>query len=433
MQEAELYQYWQHYARSRQPFSSAGHRVRVLQAGRFSSERGPDFQSACFELDGVIYQGDVEAHCRAQDWYRHQHHLDAAYANVVLHITGPENRAPQTVTSRISGRQILSLVMPVPAAPSYHPAGACQPGKSNPRQLCKALQELALQRFDFKIQQFRSACGASSEAQVFYENMMRALGYPGNSETFQLLAQRLDYGWLLFWKERFGVGFRDIYAMYAGQAGFLDETAPDDYCRDLQNRFRRFQPYLKSARLAREQWLFARNRLGNHPHFRLAAWSALLSQSRELPMAHLSKIFSQRPAFEQLYMQLQQYFSAAIPEYWRTHSALTQQRPGRPARNFFGRARFTEILINIILPFFALQAQQSQSFGFFSYLQGFYLWLPLAASYAGLEKRLPFLAGYRELWPAQALLQAFLFLESNFCQAADCQNCPLGRISDKSR
>jgi len=435
MQEADLYLYWQHYARTQSCFENSGHQVRVLHPGRLKSERGPDFQSARFELDGVIYQGDVELHCRAKDWYRHQHHLDAAYANVILHLICAGHEKPEKVISRISGQEILTLGLPVPDVPvqSFHPARRCRPGKVLRKILLQRMQNLAIHRFELKIQQFISAGAACSDRQIFHENLMRVLGYPGNCDAFQILAQRLDYSWFMLWKQRFGLNFLDLFAIFAGQASFLKLNGVDDYCDSLIRRHRFYQPYLNSVPLDENQWLFARVRPSNHPHFRLAGWAWLAGAGGDSPLESFQEMLIQRLETQILLRELTHFFTLPCPEYWRSHYALMRHTQGHGHKSFFGIARIMEILINVILPFFAFQAKKSGSHGFYQYLQDIYLSLPISVSYAGLENRLPFLSDLRKLWPSQALMQAAISLESMYCLSGECRKCPLGRVSEKSR
>lgn len=47
---------------------------------------GPDFFNACIAYDDIEFHGAVEIHVNSSDWYKHKHHLDDAFNNVVLHV-----------------------------------------------------------------------------------------------------------------------------------------------------------------------------------------------------------------------------------------------------------------------------------------------------------------------------------------------------------
>ncbi|HHJ51776.1 MAG TPA: DUF2851 family protein, partial [Caldithrix abyssi] len=118
MREEELYKKWRQLARSGQGVSCGGHRLRVLSPGRLNETRGPDFVAARFELDGVVYQGDVECHRDVRDWYRHRHHLDEAFANVLLHLVAAPHPDLQTVRHRFSAEPIPTISINVAAESS---------------------------------------------------------------------------------------------------------------------------------------------------------------------------------------------------------------------------------------------------------------------------------------------------------------------------
>lgn len=60
--------------------------LRVLDPGRWNRASGPDFREALLEIDGEQRMGDVELHLYREDWWRHGHHLDSAFSDVVLHV-----------------------------------------------------------------------------------------------------------------------------------------------------------------------------------------------------------------------------------------------------------------------------------------------------------------------------------------------------------
>ena len=67
-----------------------------------------------------------------------------------------------------------------------------------------------------------------------------------------------------------------------------------------------------------------------------------------------------------------------------------------------------ELLINVILPFFAAKSVLSDSEGFRYYLTDLYMSLPLKGSYRSIDKRVGFIKKAKKMWPSQALYQAFI-------------------------
>ena len=61
--------------------------IEVLHIGEYNErESGPDFSMAKIRIDKLIWVGAIEFHVKSSDWYRHKHHLDRAYNNVILHV-----------------------------------------------------------------------------------------------------------------------------------------------------------------------------------------------------------------------------------------------------------------------------------------------------------------------------------------------------------
>jgi hypothetical protein len=64
-----------------------GSPVEICQPGIWNKAgSGPDFQLAKIRFDGLTWFGSVEFHLKSSDWYKHQHHTDQAYENVILHV-----------------------------------------------------------------------------------------------------------------------------------------------------------------------------------------------------------------------------------------------------------------------------------------------------------------------------------------------------------
>jgi hypothetical protein len=64
-----------------------GEEVEVLSPGVWNRQgEGPDFQEAVIRWRSMKWYGAIEFHMESDDWYRHNHHLDKAYNQVILHV-----------------------------------------------------------------------------------------------------------------------------------------------------------------------------------------------------------------------------------------------------------------------------------------------------------------------------------------------------------
>ena len=47
---------------------------------------GPDFEGTELVINNKHIIGNTEIHLRSGDWYKHKHHKDSAYDNIILHV-----------------------------------------------------------------------------------------------------------------------------------------------------------------------------------------------------------------------------------------------------------------------------------------------------------------------------------------------------------
>ncbi len=64
-----------------------GRNFSLLDFGSYNEfENGPDFKNGSIVLDELTWFGSIEMHVNASDWYKHKHHTDPNYNNVILHV-----------------------------------------------------------------------------------------------------------------------------------------------------------------------------------------------------------------------------------------------------------------------------------------------------------------------------------------------------------
>ena len=66
---------------------NTGQNLTIINVGEHNEhESGPDFKYGATEIEGVRHHGHIEMHVKSSDWYKHNHHLDRSYDNVILHV-----------------------------------------------------------------------------------------------------------------------------------------------------------------------------------------------------------------------------------------------------------------------------------------------------------------------------------------------------------
>ena len=186
-----------------------GQAVRVIHPGRWNLGPGPDFRDAVLEIgpDGRRVRGDVEVHVNPSDWMFHGHGYDPAYRQVVAHVTwccGPEPATlPPGAVSIALGRFLTAETGFAPeqidlaAYPFARlPAGErpCFARYEGDPDAARALLAAAGRcRLETKARRLRTilAWRPGERRQVFYEEVMNALGYSVNSRAFREVARRV--------------------------------------------------------------------------------------------------------------------------------------------------------------------------------------------------------------------------------------------------
>lgn len=197
--------------------TTAGDGVRVIHPGVWNQEAGPDFKGAVLEITtpaGVqTLRGDVEVHLSPRDWEAHGHGEDSRYESVIAHVTWHPGVAPRSLPARAVSIEMGDLVAADPTFSlekidlSVYPferlpstTRPCQEKFAEDAWLSRdLLGDAGRFRLEMKAQRIamlleNHLCGRT---QLFYEEVMTALGYKGNSHHFRAIAKKVPYDRLI--------------------------------------------------------------------------------------------------------------------------------------------------------------------------------------------------------------------------------------------
>lgn len=207
--------WYDRYMRPERLVTRQGLEVRVVHPGDWNLGAGPDFRNAVLEVGPARrrLRGDVEIHLAPSDWETHAHGEDPAYRNVVAHVTwgcGPE--PPTLPTGAVSiwlGRYMMALPgfspeqIDLSAYPFARLPIAERPCsahfRNNPELAREVLSGAGEHRLRAKGRRLAAILAARSPdaRQVFYEEVMNALGYRRNARGFRRIAMRVPYAQLV--------------------------------------------------------------------------------------------------------------------------------------------------------------------------------------------------------------------------------------------
>lgn len=169
-----------------------GRALRIVFPGVPGGMSGPDFRGAILEAGGDLLRGDVELHLRASGWRSHGHHLDDAYARVVLHVAA-WNDAGKTATLHAGGRAIPLLILR-PAGQGVFPppfTPPCALAVARGEDPAPALRRLGQRRLRMKAARAAQIAAAAGPGQALYQLLLETLGGSANRVPFAALARQL--------------------------------------------------------------------------------------------------------------------------------------------------------------------------------------------------------------------------------------------------
>lgn len=320
--------------------------VKVLNPGVHNHDAGPDFSGARIRIDGQQWAGNVEIHVKASDWYAHHHESDPAYANVILHVVGVNDRS---IPDGRGGHIPQVIISFPPAFTSLYArlaekisAVKCQDLLDRlPRLIITGWYDaLAVERMQQKATRILDevkACGGDWQRACFI-TLARSLGFSLNSLPLEMLARSIPLSIL----GKHSNDLMQLEALLFGQAGMLDTSIHifDEYyqrlCREYFFLARKYG--LKPLRA--DIWKFNRTRPQNFPTRRVALLARVVSGGFSL----LSRILDRKCDCE----TAPALFDWQLDGYWSVN--IDFDRPGTHMPAALSDKNIELLLINLVAP-----------------------------------------------------------------------------------
>ena len=327
-----------------------GKNIQVSYQGQYNTARGPDFRNVIVNLDGEILRGDVEIHVNSYDWTAHEHHEDAYYNNVILHVV--MNAGLQKFTIKENGEAIEILELktqvsddirklletPVIASEEEHGTYCDLLSAIDNETLESILSAWGLRRFKNKARRFSAALMLSDFDQVLYEGMMEALGYDKNKHNLLSLAQAVPLSDIRSW-QREGLSALELVAILCCSSGLLERCG-----KQLDERLQQLltQAYERQSFFARKlqiDWQLFRIRPLSHPIYRIFAMASLIYKTAEQGLMEffLERVLKDKADGKKVFKTFAGIFADAV-------MPGTEKLP-RP-----GEGLIANIYVNIFLP-----------------------------------------------------------------------------------
>lgn len=341
MKEEFIYYLWENRLLHLDLKTTDNEEITILSVGIRNHDSGADFVNARIKIGDALWAGQVEIHVRASDWFKHNHHNDANYDSVILHVVYENDTDSLKIpTLEIKDKFNLSLFHKYSwflNSRNWIPCGEFVGGVQNftliswlDRMLVEHLEN-ECKELDFKLKN-----NQYDWEQAFYQRLMRYFGLKVNNDSFEYLSRILPLNLLLRHRDN------DIYieSMMFGCAGFLERDFEEDYPSLLKRDFKMLRSKFGLKVMPLSNWKFLRLRPPNFPTIRIAQLAKIITKNGNM----FSKI---RDADD--IQEIKDLFDIELNSYWDNHFQFDKTSKVE-RRKILGKTAVDLIIINAIVP-----------------------------------------------------------------------------------
>lgn len=416
MKEQYLHFLWQN---KRLPFNKLvltdGSDLSVVETGWYNTDSGPDFFTGKVVIDHVVWSGNIELHVKSSDWYAHQHHHDAAYDNVILHVVLEHDKEVE-----VNGRVLPTLALKpwidwehykryltlsntavTIACANFHPV---------PKRIVDQQVEQALfQRLNRKVDELLLFLGDAKEDRntaLFYL-LATSLGGRANKLPFQELVSRVPVNVLL--KERWDI--TRIEAILFGVAGMLHDVEDHSYVQLLKKEWSHLKYKHGLTEMQYNTWKYSGVRPPSFPSFKIAQLAMLIAvwnwqedYQRELPA---------------LLSDLRKVLSIPVNDFWETHYSFKRKTKKHSLK--MSKSAQNIVLINTVSIYLAYLGRISGKMHHIDCA------VELLQSISAEKNYITAMFDFLSIQPKNAAeSQGLIELKNEFCNLKRCLDCKIG-------
>ena len=321
--------------------------LQIIYPGNHNFDSGPDFSNARIRIGDKLWAGNVEIHIRTSDWFNHNHHLDPAYNNVILHVVydndlrlSNSQKVLTLPTLKLKGRIDLNKYLhwqKLINRPDWIP---CKSQFNKVPEIIKlqAIEWMAIERLERKTLRVDNLLERSKGnwETTLLLLLTRSLGAKTNSEAFEVLAGLVPLNLIKKLKGK----TCQIEALVFGLSGLLLNAPEDDYTNELKKEYDFLKRKYNLTEMQAAHWKFMRMRPANFPTLRLAQLARILNDWEQL--TKLLFYTSRSKKFDKILQQ-------AINPYWEIHYRFGKKSEVKASK--MGKTMVNNIVINAVVPF----------------------------------------------------------------------------------
>jgi len=416
MQEDFLHYIWKHKAFDTSALKTTkGDAVAIKSLGQHNHNAGPDFFNSQLSIAGQLWAGNVEIHIKSSDWYVHNHEVDSAYDNVILHVVwehdteifrNDNSEIPTLELKHYVDKDLLNNYQKLIQSKAWI---NCESDFAEVDEFLfdNWLERLYIERLERKSEDIQKLLEASSNdwEAVLFKMLLKNFGLKVNGESFLSLAGSFDFSLI----RKLQNEVLDIEALLFGQADLLADDIQDVYFLDLKARHQFLERKFNLNNHGVLPVQFFRLRPQNFPSIRLSQFANLYALEHKL----FSKVISLKTKED--YYKL---FKKSVTDFWKTH--YTFSKISKASKKTLTESFIDLLIINTLIPLkFSYAKSQGKS------IDGdlFQLIKEIKIEKNSIVSKFQDLKTIeKNALNSQALLQ----LKQHFCDRNKCLQCAIG-------
>ncbi len=320
--------------------------VELVSSGQHNLNSGPDFFNAQLKIDDQLWAGNVEIHVKSSDWFVHNHEVDKAYDNVILHVVWEHDtdihRKDQTKIPTLELKNLVSKN----TFDNYKRLFSKSQKWINCDNDIKSvddftiynwLERIYFERLERKSNDIHSLLNSSGNdwEAVLFKMLAKNFGLKVNGESFLSLANSIDFS--IIRKQQSNL--LSLEALLFGQSGILDEVVEEPYFNELGYEYKFLKQKFNLSNNAVIPLQFFRLRPPNFPTIRISQLANLYHQHQNL----FSKVI-EIDSVERFY----DLFKLSTSSFWESH--YTFGKESKSSKKILSRSFIDLLIINTIIP-----------------------------------------------------------------------------------
>ncbi len=423
-----------------------GRKVIIVSVGEYNTVSVPDFVNAKIIVDGKEYSGDVEVHKNRSDWFKHKHHKNSLYKNVILHVFyNNDTRTPVK-------EDIIELCLKDRINPEFfeedselfYSSKESLCGKSIQIKDYNLLEQLILSaaeaRLNIKSEQFFCWFKTKTkEEQMLYERICETFGYSNNRDNFLLISKIAPIKKIRKIVKRYRLKEQKIIVdtIFFCVSGLLNrkdvlEHLPQYYISLKTLWEKEIKKYFKKT-IDSSRWRYYKTRPVNYPERRIAALSMFVSKIINVELQKLLLGLIKLKDEKDILVHIKNFLYQPPEGYFAKHCRFGGKEFSREYP-LWGMEKVSSLLANVIFPYLVYKSKQTKDEQLYKKVIKIYTLLDIKEKNSIAEKFLSSIILYPEyrkyFLSKNIFIQGLLQIYKDFCEPnrGICKNCFLPEI-----